>query len=78
LFVSSAVVISDKFCYRQQEHLAFREATLDRSIYEYSDLTDAEILEREERLAGERARESAKERQRMARANNFHFRGGML
>jgi hypothetical protein len=58
--------------------IGFREATVDRSIYEYSDLTDAEILEREERLAGERARESAKERKRMAKANNFHFRGGML
>ena len=51
---------------------------MDGSIYEYCDLTDAEILEREERLAGERARESAKERQLMAKANNFHFRGGML
>ncbi len=51
---------------------------MDKSIYEYCDLTDAEILEREERLAGEKARESAKERKRMAKANNFHFRGGML
>jgi hypothetical protein len=51
---------------------------LDRSIYEYSDLTDAEILEREKRLAGERAEETAKERQRLSKARNFHFRGGML
>jgi len=51
---------------------------VDRSIYEYCDLTDAEILEREERLDAERARESAKERRRMAKARNFHFRGGML
>jgi hypothetical protein len=51
---------------------------LDRSIYEYSDLTDAEILEREKRMAGERAIEAAKERKRMSKASNFHFRGGML
>lgn len=51
---------------------------MDRSIYEYSDLTDTEILEREKRLAGERAKEAAKERMRMAKARNFHFRGGML
>ena len=69
---------SDKFCYRQQALMGFREATVDRSIYEYSDLTDAEILEREKRLAGERARETAKERKRIAKASNFHFRGGML
>lgn len=50
----------------------------DRSIYEYSDLTDTEILEREKRIAGERAKEIAKERKRMAKANNFHFRRGML
>ena len=72
------LVTSDKVCYRQQPLMGFREATVDRSIYEYCDLTDAEILEREERLAEERARESAKERKRMAKANNFHFRGGML
>jgi hypothetical protein len=58
--------------------IGFREATVDRSIYEYCDLTDAEILEREERLAAERAKELAKERKRMAKASNFHFRGGML
>jgi hypothetical protein len=51
---------------------------LDRSIYEYSDLTDAEILEREERLAVERAEETAKERKRFSKASNFHFHGGML
>jgi hypothetical protein len=51
---------------------------LDRSIYEYSDLTDAEILEREKRIAGERAREAAKEPKRMSKARNFHFCGGML
>lgn len=55
-----------------------REATVDRGIYEYCDLTDAEILEREKRLAGEKAEEAAKERKRMAKARNFHFRGGML
>lgn len=51
---------------------------MDRSIYEYSDLTDAEILEREKRMALERLKEIAKERQRMAKASNFHFRGGTL
>jgi hypothetical protein len=51
---------------------------LDRSVYEYSDLTDAAILGREKRLAAERAKETAKERQRMMKASNFHFRGGML
>ena len=51
---------------------------MDRSIYAYSDLTDAEILEREKTLAAERAKETAKERKRMAKASNFHFRGGML
>jgi len=71
-------VTSDKFCYRQQAQLGFREATLDRSIYEYSDLTDAEILEREKKIAGERAKETAKELKRMSKARNFHFRGGML
>ena len=72
------VVTSGKFCYRQQAQLGSREATLDRSIYEYCDLTDAEILEREKRIALERLKEIAKERQRMAKASNFHFRGGML
>jgi len=51
---------------------------LDRSVYEFSHLTDAEILEREKRIALERFKELAKERQRMAKTSNFHFRGGML
>jgi hypothetical protein len=72
------IVTSDKFCYQQQTQIGFREATLDRSIYEYSHLTDAEILEHEEKLAGERAKDAEKERKRVARARNFHFRGGML
>jgi hypothetical protein len=41
-------------------------------------LTDAEILEREKRLAVERAKETPEERNRMSKARNFHFRGGML
>ena len=45
---------------------------------EYSDLTDTEILEREKRIAGEKARETVMERKRMSKATNFHFRGGML
>jgi hypothetical protein len=53
-----------------------RETTLDRSIYEYSDLTDAEILERENELADERAKETAKEGKRMAKATNFLFAAG--
>lgn len=56
----------------------FWEETLNRSIYEYSDLTDAEILEREKRIANERAKEVAKEQKRMSKATNFHFRGGMI
>jgi hypothetical protein len=72
------LVTSDKFCYRQHAQIGSREATLDRSIYEYCDLTDGEILEREKRLAGERAKEIAKERKRVSKASNFHFRGGML
>jgi len=38
------------------------------------DLTDAEILEaRKKRIAGERAKEAAKEQKRMSKARNFHF-----
>jgi hypothetical protein len=70
--------VRSKIHCRQEAQSGFLEATLDRSTYEYSDLTDAEILERETRLAGERAKEAAKERKRMAKASNFHFRGGML
>jgi hypothetical protein len=53
------IVTSDKFCYRLQAARPLG-GNLDRSIYEYSDLTDEEILEREKRIAGERTKETAK------------------
>jgi hypothetical protein len=51
---------------------------MDRSIYEYCDLTDAEILERERKLDAQRAAEAESERKRLARMRNFRFIGGML
>jgi hypothetical protein len=51
---------------------------MDRSIYEYCDLTDTEILEREKRLAAQKASEAEQERKRIAKARNFRFVGGML
>jgi SUMO ligase MMS21 Smc5/6 complex component len=51
---------------------------MDKSIYEYSDLTDDEILEREEKLDAQNAAEAEQERKRIAKARNFRFVGGML
>ena len=51
---------------------------MDKSIYEYCDLTDAEIVEREKRLDAQKAAEAELERKRMAKARNFRFSGGML
>jgi hypothetical protein len=52
---------------------------IDRNIYEYCDLVDEEIAEREARLAAERAADAGKERKRMvrARAGGFRWIGGM-
>jgi hypothetical protein len=51
---------------------------MDRSIYEYCDLTDAEIVERERKLDAQKAADAEQERKRMAKAQNFRFVGGML
>lgn len=51
---------------------------MDRSIYEYCDLTDEEILEREDALTAQKAADAEKERIRVARSQNFRFKGGML
>lgn len=51
---------------------------MDKSIYEYCDLTDTEILKREKKLDAQKAAETEQERKRMAKARNFHFVGGML
>ena len=51
---------------------------MDKSIYEYCDLTDMEIMEREKRLDAQKAAETEQERKRMAKARNFRFMGGML
>jgi hypothetical protein len=50
---------------------------MDRSLYEYCDLTDDEILERERRLDAERAADADKERKRMEKGRNFWWAGGM-
>jgi len=51
---------------------------MDKSIYEYCDLTDTEIVEREKRLDAQKAANAEQERKRVARARNFRFVGGML
>jgi hypothetical protein len=51
---------------------------MDKSIYEYCDLTDAEIVEREQKLDAQKAAEAEQERMRIAKARNFRFVGGML
>lgn len=51
---------------------------MDKSIYEYCDLTDTQILEREKTLNAQKAAEAENERKRMTHARNFRFRGGML
>lgn len=51
---------------------------MDKSIYEYRDLTDTEIMEREKKLDAQRATEAEHERKRMAKARKFRFVGGML
>lgn len=51
---------------------------IDRSIYEYCDLTDAEILAREEKLDAQKAADAEQERKRIAKARSFRFVGGML
>jgi hypothetical protein len=51
---------------------------MDKSIYEYCDLTDMEILEREKKLDARKAAEAEQERKRMAKARSFRFVGGML
>jgi hypothetical protein len=51
---------------------------MNRSIYEYCDLKDAEILEREKHLDAQKAAEAAEKRRRIANARNFRFVGGML
>ena len=50
---------------------------MDRSIYKYCDLTDAEILEREKKLSAERAADAENERKQRAKAMSFRWRGGM-
>jgi len=51
---------------------------MDKSIYEYCDLTDTEILERERKLEAQKAADAEQERKRMAKARTFRFVGGML
>lgn len=51
---------------------------MDRSIYEYSDLADTEILEREKRLDAQKAADAEEARKRMMRAQSLRFKGGML
>lgn len=51
---------------------------MDKSIYEYCDLTDTEIIEQVKRLDAQKAAEVEHERKRMAKARNFRFVGGML
>jgi hypothetical protein len=51
---------------------------MDRSIYEYCDLTDTEIIEREKKLDARKAAEAEQERRRIAKARNFRFVGGMV
>lgn len=51
---------------------------VDLSYYEDTQLTDEEIIEREqERQAGAKA-DALREQERQRRMRNFHFSGGML
>lgn len=54
------------------------ENPLNKSVYEYSDLTDAEIVDLETRKRTEAAKDADNERRRMAKACDFRFKGGML
>ena len=51
---------------------------MEKSTYEYCDLTDEEILEREAKVKAQEAEDAEKERARIRRAENFRFKGGML
>lgn len=46
--------------------------------YEYTDLTDEEILEREAKLKEIADKEREEARKRYVKMNNFRFKGGML
>ena len=63
---------------RRPDYGAYQKCgSMDKSIYEYCDLTEAEIVEREKKLDAQKATDAEKERKRMARAQNFRFVGGM-
>lgn len=54
------------------------ENPLNNTVYEYSDLTDAEILELEARKRAEAAKDADQERRRVKKSTSFRFKGGMI
>jgi hypothetical protein len=50
---------------------------MDKSIYEYCDLTDAEIVEQEKKRDAQKAADAEQERKQMMRARCFRWVGGM-